>query len=69
MLSTTIKAAAAIGIIAYAASQWAYSQADRVALAKLTAEATARFEPSTTGSIMQAAQATRVDPCNGEPLR
>jgi hypothetical protein len=69
MLSTTIKAAAAIGIIAYAASQWAYSQADRVALAKLTAEAAARFEPATTGSIMQAAQATRVDPCNGEPLR
>lgn len=69
MLSTTIKAAAAIGIIAYAASQWAYSQADRIAMAKLAAEATSNFDPPTTGSLMQAAQATRVDPCNGQPLR
>jgi hypothetical protein len=69
MLSTTIKAVAAIGIIAYAASQWAYSEADRIAMAKLTAQASASFDPPTTGSLIQAAQATRIDPCNGQPLR
>lgn len=69
MLSTIIKASLAIGILAYAASQWAYSEADRIALAKLTAESASRFDPPTTGSIMQAAQSTRIDPCNGQPIR
>jgi hypothetical protein len=69
MLSTVIKSALAIGILAYAASQWAYSEADRIALAKLTAESASRFDPPTTGSIMHSAQSPRIDPCNGEPIR
>jgi len=69
MLSTILKAAIAIGFLAYAASQWAYSEADRVALAKLTADSASRFDPPTTGSIMQAAQSARIDPCNGQPIR
>lgn len=62
MLSTTLKAAAAIGILSFAASQWAYSHADRIALAKLTAETAARFDPPTTGSITSI-QSSRIDPC------
>jgi hypothetical protein len=70
MIYNTLKASFLIAIIAVAASQWAYSQADRAALAKLTEQAVAsRYVPATTGSIIQSAQATRVDPCTGTTLR
>lgn len=64
MLSKTLKAAAAVAVLSFAASQWAYSQADRIALAKLTAETAGRFDPLTTGSTAQSAQSYRIDPCN-----
>lgn len=64
MIATTLKATAAIGIIAFAASQWAYSEADRIALERLTTEAAGQFSPATTGSVARAAQSSRIDPCN-----
>jgi hypothetical protein len=69
MIYTTLKASFFIAVIALAASQWAYSQADRAALARLTAQAAARFDPPITGSIIQSVQTARIDPCTGATLR
>ncbi len=63
MLSTTIKVVFAIGFLTFAASQWLYSQTDRIALSRLADEVAGREDPLTTGSLAGAAQATRLDPC------
>jgi hypothetical protein len=64
LVINTVKAVAVIGTLSLLAAHWlASGPLDRGELTRLASEAAKPGEPSTTGSIARAVNATRLDPC------
>jgi hypothetical protein len=65
LLTSTIKAVVAIGVLSVLASGWlSQGTLDHGTLGRLAADASRRgWEPTTTGSIIRSANNVRLDPC------
>ena len=68
LLKDTIKAGAIIAVLSVVATQWLSQGLDKQALQRLAADVAVGGDPVTTGSLRDAARASRLDPCTGKPL-
>ena len=67
LFKDTMKAGAVIAVLSVVATQWLSHGLDKQALQRLASQAAIGDGPVTTGSLREAAKATRLDPC-GRPL-
>jgi len=65
LLTGTLKAALALGALAYlSARSFSEKPLDYGGLSRLAAEVARKLpDPTTTGSLLQSAKSTRIDPC------